>query len=265
MGKVTPAVTDTFVDPSHGFPSPSPGRGTFLFSGQEPLDPLQVLLVFPEEPGVSNLRIITHSGEGIQANVDPNGTVLGRGGLNVYLAGESDQPFPGAGPTNATGFNSTLYRPMQNNLDIADLREVEGISLDLESRLRIAEAVISTPAPEPWVARILAVLDPSEEGFEGQVQPDGYILQDLAVDTAQAGTFRLEFGERLLLTIQAQGFFSLLIGCLALFKEVIIQPTALLKSLLHESLLGLGGSEPVLEGLTHVSSIAQSWEVGLRG
>src|SRR5437868_1633757 len=165
MGKVTPAVTDTFVDPSHGFPSPSPGRGTFLFSGQEPLDPLQVLLVFPEEPGVSNLRIITHSGEGIQ----------------------------------------------------------------------------------------------------GQVQPDGYILQDLAVDTAQAGTFRLEFGERLLLTIQAQGFFSLLIGCLALFKEVIIQPTALLKSLLHESLLGLGGSEPVLEGLTHVSSIAQSWEVGLRG
>ena len=60
---------------------------------------------------------------------------------------------------------------MEFDLDIPCLGDLKLASFGIEAELRIGEGVVSILTPETRISRLLSCFDPSEEGFQSQVDP----------------------------------------------------------------------------------------------
>jgi hypothetical protein len=59
---------------------------------------------------------------------------------------------------------------------------METISIEFEAILRICETVVSSLPLEPRISGVFSCLYSPEEGFEGKINAQGNILQNLRVD-----------------------------------------------------------------------------------
>ncbi len=124
-----------------------------------------------------------------------------------------------------------------------------------DRHLREGDALVASTATEAGVPRRLTSFHPAEERLKRQIKAYSDILQYLRMDPSQCWTCGLERGQGRLLVIQTQRLLSLLPHFPAFSQQVIVQPAALLKLLVKETLLLLGWVQAVLECLTHVEII----------
>jgi hypothetical protein len=244
---------DTLVNTSNNLAVFASLRRTFRQLGVLTLYFGQGLFLFAEKAGVRDLFSIGEGRKGFESDVN---TDLGRRFWQTFrfaLTGERDVPLSGTTPTDGTGFDLTLDRTVIDHLDTANLGEGHTVIMrETEATLREGEAIIAVTASEARKTRIFTSFAASKERFEGQVNTDGDILQDLGVDTFKRGAFL--FQERIgrLLLIARETFSCVLVGMLALLQQVVIQPTTLIKGFVECVNLLLGGIDAILKHFTHV-------------
>ena len=97
----------------------------------------------------------------------------------------------------------------------------------------VADRGVPTRPSEAWVARTLTSLAPTEERLESQVNSDSHILQHLGVYLPECGVLSLEGREGSLEVVQREGSMALLPLVLALGKQMVVEPAALLEHTAH--------------------------------
>jgi len=135
---------------------------------------------------------------------------------------------------------------------------------ETEAALRIAEAIIASVALKSGVARFLTCFASAKKRLECQVNADSHILKDLRVNRFERRTFCFQYRKRIDLFIAGQTFAFLLIGSLAFLKQVIVQPSALCKCLVKQSLLLLCRIQAILKVFMD-SQISAQTEQGVKG
>ncbi len=179
--------------------------------------------------------------------------------LNCFPSGEDRKagiPLAGTAALDGQCFDFPSKVPMQDDLDMTDARSKElALCIDLKATLRIGQAIIAINSTEAGIARLLSCEASAKERLEGQIETYSHILQDLRVNRVQRGA--LLFQQRIggLLLIARQALPLLLIRAFAFFKQMVIEPTTLLKSFVEPGLLLLRWENAVLKHFTHTHVI----------
>jgi len=156
------------------------------------------------------------------------------------------------------GFDLAAYRAVIDQLDGADLRETDTLVMgDAETRLRKGEGVIAPLPFEAGEATLLGLRsDTTEEGFERQINAYRHILQHLGMHAIKGGSLLFQGRKSRLLLVECQALASLFVDFLALFQQVVIQPTALFEGLVELVKVLLGGVDAIAKHFTHAYILA---------
>lgn len=147
-----------------------------------------------EEARILNLLLIGERCESLETDIHAD--LLGNSGqaFGLTISGEASIPFARGAARDCTSLGSATHWSMQFNLDMTNLREEKLVMLDLAAiwNLGIGDAIIASGPFEPGEARIFAVLTPPDKGFEGQIDADSHVLQDLGMCNVQRGVLLFE-------------------------------------------------------------------------
>ena len=218
-----------------------------------PLEPGNVVGV-PFHPALAlNLGTIGKHGERFQTKVDTNGFGVGRKRFGLDLTREAGVPLTVTTP-NGDGLDSSLNRPVQLNLDRANLRERQDVAIELHAItvLRASEAVIVHASLKAGVSGLIARLNTAEESLKRQVNSCHGVLEHLRVDIRQFRLIRLPSREQLRSGVVAQCLTTLFVGILTGSQRLVIDKTAQLKRLGELVLLGFSRLETVFEPYFHM-------------
>ncbi len=138
---------------------------------------------------------------------------------------------------------------MKFDFHLPYLGKLNEVALNLASRrgLRVSEAVVAPIAHEPRVSWLFSCFNSPEECLHSKVKPNSNVLKDLSVHRLQRGAILLHWDNRGSLIVESQGFALLLIGFLALFKQLIVDKATLLKAFFQKSFLSRCRVQSVLE------------------
>jgi len=259
MGEIIPSERYPFMHPCHDLPMFPTFRCAFCQLAMLALDSGKSLFLFAEKARIAYLFFIAESSKGFEPNIN---THLGRGfwqAKRLTFDREGNIPFAGTATSKSTRFHLALDRAMIDHLDAANLgKHHAAIMGDAETTLREGEAIIAVSPAKTGVARLFAS-DPSpKEGFEGQVNTDGYILQHLRMHLFQWRAFLFQQSQRINLMIARERLPLLLIGCFAFLKKMVVEPTTLIQGLVELVNLFLRRKDTVLKHFMHASILAQS-------
>jgi len=189
MREVRASIGDALMDARHHLTALAAcGRGALTlprpwFLTQAALGTGQVVLVAPEEAGVGELLTRRKGRELFKPHVNPDRRI--RHGQRRGLAGERDKPLTRAGTAHATRLDGPSKRTMDDRLEAPDLGEEHPVTVQLVPRLRIAKRVVPFAPTEARIARRLTCLHATKERLKGEVNPNGHVLQDLAMHAGQ--------------------------------------------------------------------------------
>lgn len=141
------------------------------------------------------------------------------------------------------------------DFDISNFGEFDTVTVnDIESAsgLRIGETMVLTLTPESRVSRFFSGFASSEESLKSKFETNGNVLGNLGVNNFERRSSLFQNSNAFNLIIGRRRFFGFLIGCFAFIKTVVVQPTALLKSLFKDSLLRRSWVDAVLECFLYV-------------
>src|SRR5207245_1280661 len=92
------------------------------------------------------------------------------GGIELIFTGKDGKPLV-AFPFDGAGLDLALDLAVQLDLEVTNLGEVQAIPDEFIAPLWVGEAIIAVATFEPGVACLLAILDATEEGVKGFLQP----------------------------------------------------------------------------------------------
>ncbi len=233
----------------------------------------QRLFFLTKEPGIRNFRFIRQHGKRLESHINPNGGINGRQAERFALNRKAHVPLPCPALVNGTRFETSLEGPMIDHLDRANLGKRHAVIMrDGKATLGEAETIVAVTPTEPGISRSFylpprqgARFHTAKERFEGQINPNGDVLQGLGMDGTERGALFLQHRKRGLLTVERRALACVLIRRFAVLQQVIIQPTAFVKRRLKGILLFLGRIEPILKGFPHRDSVAQTMREVKRG
>ncbi len=255
--EVLPLELRSFVNSRDDLAMRTAFRGTFGKCGMLALDALQRLLFTTKETGVLNFFGSGKRGKRFESNIYSYLFGAFWQAFGLALTRKRDSPFVGATLVDGSGFDGPAYRAMIHHLDGTDFGEGDAaIMRDAKARLREGERVIASVPLEARVSRLFTCFDLSKKGLHTQINANRHILQDLGMNDLQRGTLLFQYRIGGLLPVARQTLALVLIRTLALFEQVVIQPSALFKCCLKRSQLVLRRENPILEVLYHVSSVA---------
>jgi hypothetical protein len=252
VGKILPLVGNSFVDTGHNLASLSTLLGPFGLFRHTTIGFSQVGFFGLKESGVINFLSVRESDKRSKASVNSHRIIIGGKDGLIDLTRETDEPFTSNCPSNGASFNTPLDRTMEYGLDFANLGNAYRFFVNSIPLLREGKRVISSVTSKTWVPRVYSLLDTTKEGLKRKVNTDGDVLKDLRVDLSKFRNTLFENWERGLLVVKRQTFLFGFPTCLPLLKQMVIQPSALLKGIRQQGFLFLGGINSVLEGLSHI-------------
>jgi hypothetical protein len=242
--------------------------GTLLKCGELALHARQVLLFLTEKARVRNLLSCRKARKGFESNVNPHAFGTFRQTFGFALDRERDVPLASRGTLDSTRFDLALNWAMVDHLDATDLGETDTVIRlpspadnmgETEARLWEGEGVIPVLPLKAGIARFLSMFsETAEECLESQVNAYRHVLQNLRMNARKRWTFLFKKRKGILLLKTGEGDTVSLIGSFAHFQQVVIEPTALIKSLVQLLDLFLGWIETVLVHFQHVSILAQT-------
>ena len=267
VSEVSSSVGDSLVDLRNNLASLFPFWGAFLGIRELTLLSTQIFLVSPEKLGSKNGFSSRKHSKRDQAHVNADNFIRIGQGRSFHLTGEANEPLAGRASLDRAGLLNAFDRAVEDNSDLPYLGELEHVTFELPSdtSLRVSEGVIAVVSLEPRITGFLPGLHSAEECFESQVKSDGYVLEDLRMDISKRRALSFQARKGICLRVIIERFFSLLPGNLSLLQKIVVKPAALIKSVLHQSLLFLGWFESVLKCFKHgryFSLISHACQVG---
>jgi hypothetical protein len=257
MGEVLTPELDTLMNAGYYLTVLPAFWGPFGKLRMLALDLSQCFLFLAKEPRILDLFSSREGGKGFEPYVN---THLERALWQPFrftFYREGDIPLAGTAFVDGTGLDLSLDLTVVDHLHAANLGEADPVVMrDTKATLGEGEAIVAVLATKTREAGFFSALTSPEEGFESQIDADGNVLQDLGMNCFEGGT--LFFQSRIggLLLIARQAFPGLLIGILARFKQMIVEPSALLKGCLKLLQLLLCWINSVLKVFDHVASLA---------
>jgi hypothetical protein len=181
MGKVVAPLGDALMSMLQGMNGFATLWATLGQTRHLTLKPLQVFFILCHPALALNGRSVRQCGKRGQPQVYPYHPVGCGQWLRFNFTRKTGMPIADRIALNGQGFDPTLHRAVQLDLDVAYLGHKQAITLQpkTESSLFEGEAVIPTFALEPWIAWLLASLHAPKEGLERQVNPLLHTLQHL--------------------------------------------------------------------------------------
>src|SRR6266571_2017144 len=259
MGEIVPLELDPFMDTGDGLAMFATFRGPLCQLAMLALDAGKLLFFFPEKARVFNLSPIREGSKGLQSHINAYLIGLFRQSLRATFNRERGVPLASTAFLKSEGFDLPSYGPVHDDLHMTDASKCQlALSIDLETELRVGEAIIAPLPLKAGIAGVLTCFAASEKGLEGQIKPYGNILHYLRVDFQQRGTFLFQQGIGGMLLIERQALAGLLIDFLALCKQVVVEPSAFFQGLIEQRFLFLGWIDPILKHLTHICIIGSS-------
>jgi len=261
VSKVTSSIRYSFVDTTDHLTPFCAFWCTFLSFGQFPLCFRQLVLILSKETRIGDLLAIRQGSERLKTDIHTDRGSGWRQGLRFGFDSEAGVPLSRGAASQGDRFHSAFDRPMQDQLNRADLAEDKRVAEQQRAIaiLRIGDAVKAPFALEARVADLLlACLDAPKERFEGQINALGHVLQYLRVNSLQRWSFTLQQRNAALGLVPVCGSLLLFPSVLAIGQCFVIQPAAFLKHLLKKSLLALGGADTVFERFRHIVIIVRS-------
>jgi len=256
MGEIVSSEGNPLMNSGDDFAMLATFGCAFCQFGVLTLDRRQRLLFRAEELRVGNLFTGRKRGKGLETHIHADLGVKSGQAERLTLHREAHVPFPGTASVNGTGLDAALDWAVVNHLHRANLGQGHASVLcEREATLGEGEAIVAITSTEAREAWRLAGFPPTEERLKGEVYAHGDILKDLGMHGIQRGAFLFQDGIGGLLPIAGQTLTTLLVGCLAVFKQVVIQPATLIKGFAELTRLFLGGIKSILKHLTHIQSI----------
>ena len=260
MGEIVSSEGDPFVHACHGLAVLASLRGAFGKLAMLALYLCQRLFFFAEKARIGYLFSIAEGSKRRKSDVNTNLGGHIRQAFRFALTRETDVPLAGRGTVHGTRFDPPLHRTVIDHLDATNLGKRHTVIMrDAKATLRKSEGVISVLALETREADFFCMFsDAAEEGFESQVNTNSHILQDLRMHATQRWAFLFQYRKRIDLLIERETLTRLLIGILPFPQQVIIEPTALFKSLIELPFLLFRWVNPIAEHFMHTQILAQS-------
>ena len=248
----------TLMHPSNDFPFMVSLTGALLSFGEVTLGFGQSLLFVAKKSRFFNFLAIGKSRKGFESDVNTYLSRIVRQFLRLIVAREAHVPLPCGGSGDSTSLRSPLHWSVKSNLDVPNLGEDKLATLDGTARwdLRKGDAIVPAFTLKSGISRFLTCLQSSKESFHSQVDTNGYILEDLRMDSFKRRTFLLQYLERIDLLIARKALACLLVDGFASLKQMVIEPAALFKRLVKQSLLFLRWEDSVLKHFMHMNILA---------
>lgn len=205
VGEVAAPKANSFVHAGNWFAGFAVCMATLFQLGTFALQLRQSLLVNPKEAGTPNRNAAAKYGKLLQSNINAHDFRANRQWCEFWkLTTNRHVPFTRAAHTNAHSLGRTEGWPVQDYFNVANLRQVQGIAVELclVAVLGVAEAIVSALTTKARITRLLASFHPPEERFHAKVNTHCHVLQHLAVYLLQVGTFILQGNECGLLVIE---------------------------------------------------------------
>jgi hypothetical protein len=262
MGEVVPFPGDTLMHTGDSFAVLSAVCCALCQCGVLALDLGQGLLFLTEKAWVLDLFTRRQGGKCLESDINPNLVgALGQA-LRFTLDRETGIPLAGAALVDGQGLDLSSYRTVIVQLDRSHLGDDHAsIMREGKARLWEGETIVAVAALEPWKPRLFGTrAHAAEEGFESQINPHRYILQDLRMHGFEGGSLVFEQGKRIDLLIAGERLPCLFIGRLSSLKQVIIEPATFLKDGMQLANLLLGWVETILKHFMHILILAQQWQ-----
>ncbi len=258
MGEVLSSEGDTLMNTCHDLAMLPPFSCPFGKLRMLALHPSQSLFLLAEKARVGYLFPGRERSKSFESDVNAHlGKHFGQA-FGVTFTREGHIPFPSRGTMDGTGFDCASHRSVRDHLDRANLGEAHPIIMShAEARLREGEGVVSilpTEPGKPWLFSVFT--QAAEEGFECEVNAHCHVLKDLRVNSFERSAFGFQYPKGFLLLVEREALSFLFIGGFTVFKQVVIEPTALVKRFVELVDLLLIGIQTVLKGFLHACSIA---------
>src|SRR6266852_6039515 len=184
VSEVLSTPGNTFMHPRYHLPMllslrRSPGK-----LGVLALHFCQGLLFLAKEAWVGNLFSGRQGGKGCESHIYPDLLCAFGKSERLALYGKAGIPLAGGGAVDGQGLDLATQGAMVDHFDGSDLGDHHSLIMgDSKARLRESEGVVAITTLEARIAFFFRMLShPAEEGFEGQVNSHGHILQDLGMD-----------------------------------------------------------------------------------
>jgi hypothetical protein len=202
VGEIVASERDTLMHTSNSFAMLAPLWRAFRQFAMLALHFGKGLFFLTEEARVLNFSSIRECGKGLESNIDPD---LGGSfwqALRLTFNRKGHVPFAGTTLVDGAGFDLAFDGTMIDHLHRSDFGECHAVIMgETKAALGIGEAVVAPIALKagiPWLRSCFAA---TEKGFEGQVNPNRDILQDLGVDMRKCGAIVFQSGIGSLLSI----------------------------------------------------------------
>ncbi len=183
VGEIVSFELDTFMDTGDNlamFPTLRCSLGELAVFA---LDADKLLFFFPEKARVFNLSTIREGSKCLQSHINSYLIGLFRESFRVTFNRERGVPLASTAFLESEGFDLPSYWPVHDDLHMTDARKCKlALSIDLETELRVGEAIIASFALKAGIAGVLTSFAASEKCLEGQIKPYGNMLHHLRVD-----------------------------------------------------------------------------------
>jgi hypothetical protein len=174
-------------------------------------------------------------GKALQPQIDPDGQIIERQWLRLYLASETGIPVSKSIPSDGERFDLAFHGTMQDHFHRSNFGKEQAVLPQRKPKLLEGETMVAIIATKPRIARFLSCLHSSKERLERQIHTLLDILQDLREHLPQ--------------------FRMLLLPCpLASGQRLVVDPTAHLQRLQESGSLAPGGLKAILERFLHMRS-----------
>jgi len=257
MGKVCPSVRYAFVDMSNHLSSFSSGWSSLRFLRQFALRFSQCLLISSKE---ARIRKSLTSGKGSEVNqTNINSYSLTRlwEKLVFHFTSKAHKPLSCACVPNTAGFDFAFNRAMNDSFHCANFRQSDFVGIDGISTLWIGKAVIPASSTKSRVAWLLSGFYSSKESLKSKVNPHSHILQYLTMNSRKRWSLFFQCREHIDLVIHTKRLLPFLPNCFPLLKKMIVEPSALIQSILHSCSLACRRIESIAKGyFMHEYSVA---------
>jgi hypothetical protein len=258
VNKIATLEIDSFMKARHHFASLRSLKRSNLLFRQFALGFCHSLFFLAKKALVFNAFIIRQMSKRFESDIKSDRFRRFKQRFCLYFTREGSVPLAGYTAPDGQSLDVAFNRAMHFDMNIADFRQLQMMSVKREPGLRIGEAIVSEMGFEGREASLAVVLfDSAKEGFESKVNAHRDILQDLRVNLLQRWALFFVMRSLGVLVIEGQGLFVFFILAFSIFKQFVVQPVTFSKRLVQEFLLSFGWKKSHFESFTHKPMIAQ--------
>lgn len=251
MREIIAAIRNALMNTSDRFTPILSFRRPLFFFRHAPLRFSQRFFIGSKKPWIGNLIASGKCGETGKPDINANHFVRSQRWSRFYFTRDGGKPLPGRCAGDCYGFGRPLQFPMPHHANTPDFRQMQTAFINSPSRLRIGNGVVSVSSAKAWIARLFTRFCSAEKCFKCKIDAHRNILEDLGIHAFESFAFVFQNWKFDSLLVISKRFLLLFPCVLALFKKMVIEPPAFLKSCAQNGCLFMSRTQAIFECFKH--------------